>query len=305
MKRRNGITAAGLLGLAACLTMGAWYRTSAQPKTGEGPAAAAIRKSAGEFVKAFNAGDAKAVARFWTEEGEYIGPDGDKIVGRAEIEKTYVEYFKKNPKAQIEVKVDSIKPVGKHTALEEGTLTLTPAPEKAEIINKYSALHVLEDDGVWRMASVREWTPHPGELLSLNDVEWLIGDWSAKNEDMQISTRYTWDEAKTFIHCHFSVKKDGKVVASGLQIIGKDPQGTLRSWLFEKSGTFGESVWEKDGTRWVLDSAGVLPNGSAVTATTLLIPMGKDAFTWQSVDRTAAGTPLPNTAPLKVTRVQK
>ena len=47
-----------------------------------------------------------------------------------------------------------------------------------------------------------------------------------------------------------------------------------------------------------------LPDGSAVSATNILIPLGKDAFTWQSVDRTAAGTALPNTPPVRVTRVQ-
>ena len=32
--------------------------------------------------------------------------------------------------------------------------------------------------------------------------------------------------------------------------------------------------------------------------------LGKDAFTWQAVERTAAGSPLAGTPPLKVTRVK-
>jgi hypothetical protein len=36
-----------------------------------------------------------------------------------------------------------------------------------------------------------------------------------------------------------------------------------------------------------------------------LVPVGKDAFTWVSLDRSVDGQPLPNVAPLKVTRVKK
>src|SRR2546423_7736449 len=45
----------------------------------------AVRKTADEFAKAFNKGDAKAMAAFWTKNGEYAGPDGEKIRGREAI----------------------------------------------------------------------------------------------------------------------------------------------------------------------------------------------------------------------------
>jgi len=42
------------------------------PKTpAAGPSEAGIKKSTEEYVKAFNAHDAKAAAALWTEEGEY------------------------------------------------------------------------------------------------------------------------------------------------------------------------------------------------------------------------------------------
>ena len=49
---------------------------------------------------------------------------------------------------------------------------------------------------------------------------------------------------------------------------------------------------------------GTLPDTSEVTAVNILIPLGKDAFTWQSTERTAAGSELPDLPPLKVTRVK-
>src|SRR5262245_38050548 len=53
---------------------------------------AAIRKSLGDFVKAVEKADAKAVAACWTAEGEYIGDDGTVLRGRPAIQKAYTEF---------------------------------------------------------------------------------------------------------------------------------------------------------------------------------------------------------------------
>ena len=100
------------------------------------------------------------------------------------------------------------------------------------------------------------------------------------------------------------IVKRGKVTMSGTQIVGTNPGGGLRSWVFDSSGTFGESVWTREGNRCVIDAGGTLPDGSEVTATNILIPLGKDAFTWQSIERNVAGSSLPETPPLKVTRLK-
>src|SRR5262249_16253251 len=109
---------------------------------------------------------------------------------------------------------------------------------------------------------------------------------------------------RAFLRCRYTLKKEGKVVSAGTQVIGKDPAGDLRSWLFDKSGSFGESAWTRDEGRWLIEATAVLPDGSEVTATNILVPPGKDSFTWQSVERTAAGAELPDLPPVKVTRVK-
>src|SRR5262249_18532018 len=150
-----------------------------QPKA-EGNDIAAVRKSADAFTKAFNAGDAKLVASFWTPDGEYTSPDGEKLHGRAAIEKAYAEYFKNTPKATVEVKIETLRMLGKYTALEEGTLTLKVPGDPAPGVSRYSVLHVHGDDG-WKIATAQEWVADPAEFITLKDVEWLIGEWSAKN----------------------------------------------------------------------------------------------------------------------------
>jgi uncharacterized protein (TIGR02246 family) len=264
---------------------------------------AAVKKTAQAYAKAFNAGDAKALAALWTKDGEYVGPDGETIRGRAAIEAEYAEFFKKNPKASLEVQVDAVRVFGRHTAVEEGRLRRRLPGEAEPDVSRYSVLHVSEDDG-WRMAAVREWVPDPQEMVSLKDVEWLLGSWVARSDEGELSITYAWDEDKAFLRGRYTVKRGGKVESSGTQVIGKDPAGGLRSWLFDSSGTYGESAWSRDENRWVIEAAGTLPDGSDMTAVNYLIPLGKNAFTWQSVERTAAGSSLPDTAPLKVSRVQ-
>src|SRR5262245_23108035 len=83
-------------------------------------AVAAVKRTAEAFAKAFNAGDAKAIAAFWTRDGEFVGAEGDTIRGRELIEKSYREYFKKHPKTAIEVEIDSVRRLGRHTTLQEG-----------------------------------------------------------------------------------------------------------------------------------------------------------------------------------------
>ena len=66
-----------------------------------------------------------------------------------------IEFFKKNPKATLEVHIDSVRVLGRHTALEEGTLRLRLAGEKEPGESRYSVLHVHEEDG-WRMAEAAQ-----------------------------------------------------------------------------------------------------------------------------------------------------
>jgi uncharacterized protein (TIGR02246 family) len=316
MLRNSRLWVSAALAVAVVVTTfgGLYWLSAKQKETKEGPAKredkkgepaeiAAVRKEAGAFVRAFNKKDAQAVAAFWTKDGEYIGPDEEPVRGRKDIAKMYAEFFKKHPKARLEVKVETVRLLGRQTALEEGTLKLWLAGEKEPGEARYSVLHVREDDG-WRMATVREWVKHPDEDISLKDIEWLVGEWVGKANGVEVRTRYAWDEDRAFIRCRYTLKEGDKVIASGTQVIATDPAGGLRSWLFDKSGSFGESVWKRDEGRWEIEATATLPDGSTMTATNILAPVNKDSFTWQSVDRKAGGTELPNTPPLKVVRVK-
>ena len=97
---------------------------------------------------------------------------------------------------------------------------------------------------------------------------------------------------------------DGKVVASGTLKISLDPQrGQLRSWHFDDDGGHGQALWLRDGNNWVLDSIGVLSDGTETASVSLLGRLNPDEVTWRSIDRVAGDRPVPDTVPVKLTRV--
>ena len=278
--------------------------TAAQPDAKADGPEAEVRALGKAYTTAFNAGDAKAVAAFWTEDGEYTDPDGETTRGRAAIEKSLADQFKAQPKATVEVKVDAVRVFGRATVVADGSMTARVPGVADPAVTRFSALFVREDGG-WKVASVREWEPDPATDVTLADVEWLVGEWAAKGPGGEVSIHYEWDATKTFINGRYTVTKDGKVAASGTQVIGRNPAGGLRSWLFDGSGPTGDSEWTRDGSRWLVEAAGTRPDGSEMTAVYVLMPLGADAFTWQSTQRTAGGAALPDQPPVKVTRVKK
>jgi uncharacterized protein (TIGR02246 family) len=260
----------------------------------------AIRKASDDLSAAITKGDAKALANLWTEEGEYIAEKGTTLQGREAIEKAYAEHLGKDPRTKIELGIDSIRFVSRDSAVVEGHARSQRGNTGQPSNSRYSALRVREN-GNWLIALLREW---PDEGTTLRDLDWLIGTWTAKTDGSEISTTYEWDEAKKFIHCRFTIKKKDSLVF-GTQFIGKDPRtGNLRSWLFEGGGGFGEAQWSWDGKRWLQDATGVEADGDEITATNILMPLGKDSFTWQSVNRTENGESVPDIHPIKVSRVK-
>jgi len=55
-----------------------------------------IINNAKAFVDAFDKGDAKAVAAFWAEDGDYVDLNGRHLQGRSAIENSFKEVFAEN-----------------------------------------------------------------------------------------------------------------------------------------------------------------------------------------------------------------
>lgn len=295
---------------AAALAAAAPHRTAARPDPAARPpgkaddAAAGIRQNADEYTKAFNAGDAKAAAKSWTADGEYTDADGETYRGRDAIEKELAAFLKDHPKATVEIAVGAVRPLGRGLAAAEGVVTTRTPADPEPTVTRFGGVFVREDDG-WKVATLRDWVPDPAVDVTVADLGWLAGEWAATGDGGALRITYTWDENKVFLNGAYSLAKDGKVVSSGTQKIGTNPAGGLRSWLFDGSGATGDGIWTRDGTRWLVESTGTLPDGTELTAVNVLVPLGPDAFTWQPTQRAADGVGLPDQPPVKVTRVKK
>jgi uncharacterized protein (TIGR02246 family) len=260
----------------------------------------AIRKQSAELMSAIEKGDAKALAEFWTEEGEFVEDDGTTMRGRAAIEAAYAKAFAKRPKVKLDNRIDSVRFLSRDSAVEEGYVRVQKGKAEQPNSSRYSILYIREGER-WRVALFREW-PEAG--LALRDLEWLVGSWTAKGEDYEVRTVYEWDEGRKFLRGRITIKEPDRTVTA-TQVICRDPRGgALRSWLFESDGGFGEAEWSWDGKRWVIDANGVQADGDEMEATNILTPLDKDSFTWQSIDRTVNGEEVPNLPPVKVVRAK-
>lgn len=281
---------------------------SAMPAQGQNhPRAAdeaAIREAARQFARAFESGDAAAVAAAFTEEAEYHDEENEPLRGRAAIQKAYSNLFANREKITVKGTSDAVTFLGKDTALEEGTFEVQNEGRPGTA-SRYSALFVRQD-GKWQMALLKEWSDDSKPLITLNDLAWLIGSWESESPETKAHTTYEWSKNKTFIRSQFSIedKKMGKAISSGTQVLGIDPtDDVLRAWTFGDEGGFGEAVWTWDGDQWVIESTGTLPEGQTTSAVNFLKPGGADEFIWRSVERTIDDEPQPDIGPVRVKRV--
>jgi uncharacterized protein (TIGR02246 family) len=306
MRRTIVITVA--CGLAAAAVGGfisAQEDSRAGAASGRQADEAAIREASQALARAFEKGDSRAVAEFWTEEGEYVDEGGDPVHGRAALEKAYAGLFDKRPELKVESTTQTIRFVGADTAVEEGTFTVRAKDAPADS-SRYSSLYVREG-GRWRIALLREWGDESTDRPKLKDLAWLIGTWESEGEGLKSRVTYEWSETRAFIRSRFVLAPKGaeSPAIAGTQVIGVDPaEDLIRAWTFDPDGGFGEATWAWDGARWAIDSDGTLADGSRTTALNFLTPAGEDTFTWRSVRRTLDGEDEPDLGPVKVTRVR-
>jgi uncharacterized protein (TIGR02246 family) len=262
----------------------------------------AIAKLGQEFREAFQKSDARAIAALYTRQCEYYDEtSGESFRGRAEVEKAYTDLFKARPGSKIDVQDRSLRFLAADTAILEGLVRPRPVGSELPVSTRYSCI-LAREDGQWRIALEREWGVEEDKL---EDLAWLVGDWTAKPKECELLMSFRWNDKKTLLVDHFTVKESGRVTSSGTQRIGLDPQsGRIRSWLIDQNGGRGQSHWMRDGNSWLLDSVGTLANGVETTSVNIISRINDDSFTWRSVNRRIGADELPPTDPIRVTRVK-
>jgi len=309
-RNKRPMTIALLLSLgAACalFTLGLWSRPSlAADPIDNAKEEAAIQKNAEAFVAAFNKGDAKAVAAFFTPNGDMVDQEGHHFKGRKAIEELYQKFFSEVKGGKLYLRIESLRVAKADLALEDGESEVVQT-EGPPLAGRYSVVWVKED-GKWFMESVREAhaTP-PNNTENLQDQAFLIGDWVEDVDKGGSSTMsYHWHESQNFILNHFDISMKDISVAGGTQIIGWDASVKKpRAWSFLFNGGFAETVWNKDGdNKWKLAINATQRDGTKITATNVFKKIDNDHFSIQFVDRKVDGKALPDDKEIKMKRVK-
>lgn len=306
IKQPTNFTSLWLTVIAPAALALAAYATATNASAADLPGEAAIKATADEFAKAFDRGDAKAVAALWTTGGTVTDEQGAVFNGRQAIEDQYAALFKARPNARIKISIQSIELPTPGVAIEDGVASIVTNEGEAAPASRYRAVHILEN-GKWLMTSVRELPiGETGKSPQLGQLAWLIGKWEAKSGDATATSDIRWIANNTFVQRDYVNRSGEKIVSSGTQIIGWDRQlGQVRSWSFDSSGGHGTGLWSASPEGWQIESSGVLADGTRTSSRDLVIrvPGEDNVFGWRSSERRAGQANLPDTPEFVLDRV--
>src|SRR4051812_2646310 len=192
------------LGLAVALPLlvagGAGVAQKDRDKDGD-----AIFERAKAFAAAFDKGDAKAVAAFWTADGDYTDQSGKHLKGRAEIMKAFAGYFAENKGAKLRIDSEKMRFVTADVAIEDGVTEVIPADGGPPSRARYTIVHVKKD-GEGFLPSVRG----GGFAAAANyepprGLEAVIGDRDSEGDKGGVArVSFAWAHGQNFIVAQFT-----------------------------------------------------------------------------------------------------
>ncbi len=277
----------------------------AQQSDGNAQDKAAIAKNAEAFVEAFHKGDAKALAAFWTPDGDYTIQTGRTFKGRDALEKAFQAYFVENKGAKVRIESESLRFVTPDVAIEDGTTEVLPGEGAAPSKTRYTIVHVKKD-GKWLVSSVRDAAMAlTTNAENLRGLEWALGDWSGDTGSGEVERiSVDWSESQSFLVASFKTTTKNLTVAGATVWIGWDPvEKRIRSWSFDATGGYGEGVWANDAKKWTIKTTSVLQDGTKATATYVLAQVDADTMSMQATNRSADGKPIPVVKEFKLKRI--
>jgi uncharacterized protein (TIGR02246 family) len=286
--------------LGGCIANWSWGQQPSEPSSDE----TAIRKAVAEYARAFNAHDAKALAEFWSPDAVYLNRiTGEEVVGRAAIGAQFAVFFKERPDVKVDASAESIQFISPNVAVEHGTVKVL-LPKAEPNVTEYSAVYVKRD-GRWLLDRVTDQAAEvvPSHYENLKVLEWMIGRWVDKDDNVTIATECGWTKNRNFITRSFTVAVQDRIDMSGMQFIGWDAAAkAIRSWTFDSDGGFAEATWTRKGDRWFISNKGVLADGRKASMVNVIKPLDNNSFTWQTIERVVGDELLPNISEVVIVR---
>lgn len=258
------------------------------------------------FQEAYNQKDANKLSEQWAPDASFFNPvTGESAEGREEIEKLFQDKFADGKQRQIKVETKNIEFPNTHEAIEKGIMKIEV--EDLEPLQFAYQMEYAKENGKWLIKAINQIEiQNPGSNFDqLKDLEWLIGKWEDADENINIHFDNQWDKYNNFITQSFQMKIYGQNDLEGKQIIAWDPtQNTVRSWVFDSDGEFGEGTWEKIDKSWYAFMRYTLVDGSIATAKNIYTPIDDKSYSFASVEREVDGEILPDMDPVTVKKIE-
>jgi len=294
---------------------GEWQTTAAQTvipslvaepvdRDRDATAAAHIRAALRAYLTAFNRHDASGLASLWTAGGTSVDlASGEVTAGRDAVQGVFAALFAEDESASIDIDVESIRPLREGVAVVDGVTRLSfDGADPTQ--TRFSAV-MVEEDGQWRLASMREasasqTTAPSSPAHPLAELGWLVGSWEDIGAGVTAGTACFWSAGRGFLVRTHTVTFDdtpearpapGDERIPGLlpagprrpleltEIIGWDPrERAIRSWVFTSTGGFAEGTWSREASGWKVRLEGRGAD-SGLTCVCALVPQGADGLT--------------------------
>ncbi len=265
-----------------------------------------VQREVQEFVRAYNAHDAKAIAAEWSPHGTYTDQDGTVYKGREAIEQLYQDAFAANPAATVAVAVDEVKLINAFTAIERGTTTVSAKPGAEPTTEQYIATHVRHGTD-WVMVSVEDLADSTlDQYAVVQDLAWLVGTWQASTGGLRTAMAITRVGDGPFFQRTWTAWADTNVLVQGVQVIGWDPElRQVASWTFDSRGNTDKGLWSPEENGWAIECSGMLVNGTPFSATYRMTRTDDDTISIKSMNRRAGDVALPDMPALSLTRTAR
>lgn len=292
------VLAIGLIGGGFALTQ---TKKDTTPPVAETPTKIAepAEQLASEYAAAFNKGDAEALLALWADDGELIQEDGTTIQGRKDIGELLKEVCKPKSGTIMKITVLKTKMAGPSAILFDGRVELTTSESKETAFYEGVIVQNAESKK-WQISRIRD---IPSEDASeyakayeeLKQLEWLIGNWTAKEGDQTLSLNARWMKNRAYIIVDQTIMNKDQEVLSISMMIGHDVDtDVIHSWVFDTQGGRGEADWIRDGNTWNLEAVGLTGDGLAASSKPSWKFIDDRTFEWSSTARQVDGQPRPD-----------
>ncbi len=269
----------------------------------------AVKQTIASLEKALATGSGTALSSLWTADGLYVDADGNTSRSRDAIEKRFDTVFKLKGPQLYELIPEAVRIIAPTAARADGIVK--PKGTAGATAETRFLMLFTKENGQWLISSASEIpltsaASSGGESLSIKDLDWLVGKWSAERDGNTVQLTAQWLPNKNFINCTYEIHKVNQPVQMDYQIIGWDPErDQLSSWSFLANGGTGTGRWFKRGGKWLVESCATEPDGSVSSAVNVIDPTNPSSFVFQSINRSINGIAVADSNPLKVERVSQ